>query len=506
MKQRRNVSTVGWVIGLLLVTLFVVWPLGVRGFFISDDGDWMIIRLSAFYQSLREGQFPVRFLGRLNYGYGYPVANFLYPGFLYVGSFIKSFGFSFVDTTKIILAGSVIGASLCLFFWLRRRFSALSSFLGAIGFVFSPYLAFDLYTRGSVGEIVAFFAAALALFSMDRRVLGVFPFAVAFLLTSHNSLALLFFLLICLYGVVTKRKEYWPYVLLGVGMAAFFWLPALFDRRYVVFDAQAIANPASYLIGGNTFFLLNIVPAIAGFLFWRMRKKIGDQTSWFFFFVFVVGVVMSTALSLPLWNLPIMGKLFQFPYRFLSLGLIAGPWLIAWVFDAMAPLPRRRLLILFLILWVVPLWMSMRNIRWVLRPEGYYTTNEATTTVADEYMPRWVSQKPKEHAPERLEFFQGRGVITVTEFSSHRIEAVIDAKEKSIVQINTVYYPGWGIELDGQPVPVDYRNGMGLMRVAVPEGTHQISVEFRETVVRFIADGISIVSGIVAIGMLIVLK
>ena len=102
--------------------------------------------------------------------------------------------------------------------------------------------------------------------------------------------------------------------------------------------------------------------------------------------------------------------------------------------------------------------------------------------------------------------FRGRGVITVTEFSSHRIEAVIDAKEKSIVQINTVYYPGWGIELDGQPVPVDYRNGMGLMRVAVPEGTHQISVEFRETVVRFIADGISIVSGIVAIGMLIVLK
>ena len=66
-----------------------------------------------------------------------------------------------------------------------------------------------------------------------------------------------------------------------------------------------------------------------------------------FLFVFVVGVVMSTALSLPLWNLPIMGKLFQFPYRFLSLGLIAGPWLIAWVFDAMAPLPRRRLLILF---------------------------------------------------------------------------------------------------------------------------------------------------------------
>lgn len=506
MKERRNVSTVIWVIGLLLVALFLVWPLGMRGFFISDDGDWMIIRLSAFYQSLREGQFPVRFLGRLNYGYGYPVANFLYPGFLYVGSLIKSFGFSFVDTTKIILAGSVMGTALCLFFWLRRRFSTLSSFFGSMGFIFSPYLVFDLYTRGSVGEIVAFFAAALALFSMNRQKFWIFPFAVAFLLTSHNSLALLFFLLICLYGVVTKGKEYWPYVLLGAGMAAFFWLPALFDRRYVVFDAQTIANPAAYLIGGNILLLLNIVPAMACFLFWRMKKKTEDQTSWLFFFVFLIGVVMSTSLSLPFWNVSIMGKFFQFPYRFLSLGLIAGPWMIAWVFDEIAPQPRRRLLILFLILWAVPFWMSMRDIRWVLRPEGFYTTNEATTTVADEYMPRWVSQKPNEHAPKRLEFFGGRGVIIVKKFSSHKIEAIIDATEKSIVQINTIYYPGWGIELDGQPVLVDYRNGMGLMRVAVPEGTHHISAEFRETVVRLIADGISVMSGIIAVVMLFLKK
>ena len=270
MKQRRNVSTVGWVIGLLLVTLFVVWPLGVRGFFISDDGDWMIIRLSAFYQSLREGQFPVRFLGRLNYGYGYPVANFLYPGFLYVGSFIKSFGFSFVDTTKIILAGSVIGASLCLFFWLRRRFSALSSFLGAIGFVFSPYLAFDLYTRGSVGEIVAFFAAALALFSMDRRVLGVFPLPLRVFIDEPQFFSAAFFFDLPVWSS-DKRKEYWPYVFWGWD-GGIFWLPALFDRRYVVFDAQAIANPASYLIGGNTFFLLNIVPAIAGFVLANEKK------------------------------------------------------------------------------------------------------------------------------------------------------------------------------------------------------------------------------------------
>jgi hypothetical protein len=65
-----------------------------------------------------------------------------------------------------------------------------------------------------------------------------------------------------------------------------------------------------------------------------------------FFFVFVVGW-LSTALSAAL-ELVIMGSV-----RFrigLSLGLIAGPWLIARVFDAIAPLPA--IAYSFLILWV----------------------------------------------------------------------------------------------------------------------------------------------------------
>src|SRR3989344_3219366 len=70
---------------LLLLMIPSIWFLLLPGFFESDDGEWMIIRFSAFYQALADGQFPVRFLGRLNNGYGYPVADFLYPGFMYLG-------------------------------------------------------------------------------------------------------------------------------------------------------------------------------------------------------------------------------------------------------------------------------------------------------------------------------------------------------------------------------------------------------------------------------------
>ncbi|MBI5019227.1 hypothetical protein HZB58_03065 [Candidatus Gottesmanbacteria bacterium] len=76
---RRRLPVI-WPVLLIGIALFaVLYPLMRPGFFVSDDGEWMIIRLSAFYQSLADGQFPVRYLGRLNNSYGYPVANFLYP-------------------------------------------------------------------------------------------------------------------------------------------------------------------------------------------------------------------------------------------------------------------------------------------------------------------------------------------------------------------------------------------------------------------------------------------
>src|SRR5947207_9662379 len=116
--MKSHTST--WVIFFVLLSVSIVClPLLHKGFFVTDDGDWMIIRLSAFFQSFREGQFPVRFLGRLNNGYGYPVANFLYPGFMYAGSLIHALGISFIHTTKYLLFGSVLTTAVFTYLWLR---------------------------------------------------------------------------------------------------------------------------------------------------------------------------------------------------------------------------------------------------------------------------------------------------------------------------------------------------------------------------------------------------
>ncbi len=60
------------------------------------------------------------------------------------------------------------------------------------------------------------------------------------------------------------------------------------------------------------------------------------------------------------------------------------------------------------------------------------------------------------------------------------------------MQVNTVYYPGWGATLDGVQVRLDYSNMEGLMRIPVPAGEHHLIIAFRETISRFLADIVSL--------------
>src|SRR3990167_5281118 len=127
---------------LLLLVIPAVWFLLLPGFFESDDGEWMVIRFSAFYQSLVDGQFPVRFLGRLNYGYGYPVANFLYPGFMYLAAPLQALGFGFVNSIKIIMIISMLGGGLFAFAWLSKVFDRSSALVGGVFYTYTPYHLF----------------------------------------------------------------------------------------------------------------------------------------------------------------------------------------------------------------------------------------------------------------------------------------------------------------------------------------------------------------------------
>ena len=155
----------------------------------------MVIRFSAFHQALRSGQFPVRFVDRLNNNYGYPVFNYLYPMPFYLAEIPKLIGFNFTQSIKLVFILSTVISAIAMYWALSIKFSPTASLVGSTLYIFSPYRFLDNYVRGSLGEIVSFVFLPLILgciFQVEKGNKKYFPLlsaSVAGLILSHNVIA-----------------------------------------------------------------------------------------------------------------------------------------------------------------------------------------------------------------------------------------------------------------------------------------------------------------------------
>ncbi|MEN9407270.1 MAG: hypothetical protein RLZZ455_486 [Candidatus Parcubacteria bacterium] len=479
-----------------------VMPLFRSGFFVSDDGEWMIIRFSAFYESFRDGQFPVRFLQRLNQGYGYPVANFLYPGFMYLGIPVHILGFSYTDTIKILFGTSVIGSVLFMFLWLRRSFSSLPSLAGSIFYGYAPYHLYDLYKRGSLGELLSLTVAPFLFWQVERRSVMWTSLAIAMLILSHNTLSVFFIgLLVCymLLKMISEKEKresvifIFSSLFLGIGAAAFFWIPSIFDLRYTVFSNITVSDWSQYfssisLVGIGTYIVLTVVLVL---LLRKREKARAHSFVILFLFIGICSAFFATSGSAIFWSvLPV--QFVQFPFRFLSMTIFAVSFLVAFIFSVLKKWESRTVGLILIIAGLFSSWQMLSHVQVTNQPDSYYATNLDTTTVRQEYMPRWVKDIPISWQQEKVITSDGRvQKIIVT---TNSVVFWTNAPHKATYTINKVYFPGWNVTVDGSVVDVSYKNPEGLMRVKVPAGEHKVVAVFKETQIRLISDIISVIS------------
>ncbi len=495
---------------LLLVLLIMpsIWPLFLPGFFPSDDGEWMVIRFSAFYQAFADGQFPVRFLSRLNFGYGYPVANFLYPGFMYLGMPIKILGFGFTDSIKIILSVSMIFSGIFVFFWLRKLFDNLSSFVGAVFYIYAPYHLFDLYKRGSVGEVLALAVVPFILWQIERNSLFWSSFGIALLILSHNTLALMFLGLLILYMLlniyVSKEKKkivriYSLMIIFGLGLSSFFWIPAIFELKYTVFSQTSISDPSQYfssfnLIGVPT----SLILALIIILFSTGKIQIGKhRLTGLMFALTVFSLFFAIEQSRILWGmLPV--SFIQFPFRFLSLTILSVALLSAFVVYVIPKNYKIYLSLILIMIFFISAYPYL-SYKQTTKDDSFYFTNEATTTVQDEYMPKWVKVKPSNHFEKKVEILKGDGEVKDLAYDNKKIDFTFSSQEAARVRINTIYYPGWEAIVSDEKKAISYDNEFGVMDVDLKQGTSKVILSFNETLPRLLADAASIFSFIALI-------
>lgn len=500
----------------LLSVLPAVWaalPLFGKAFIPTHDGEYHIIRFAEFFTMLSSGYPFPRWAPNLNSGYGVPLFNFHYPFPNYIGSLVHLLGWSFVDGVKLTLALGYLGTVTACFFWLKRLFTTRAAVVGTILFSYVPYWFVDIYVRGSVGEVWAICFLFLALLAVEYDNRYILSLAVGGLIVSHNILSMLFLPYLTAY-LFLRRKNYYLWLALGVGLASYFWLPALVERQYVVglntvnyrdhfpdFIQLLIPSWGTGFSGpgfadNEMSFQLGLMPIVifltaGSFLITEKDKRIRRLI-----FGALVGIVLAIVLMLEAsdsaWKaLPFL-QLIQYPWRLLSFLLPAVALFAGYVAGKIKLLPAMLVSVVAIILS----FSYTRPVFYQPRTDQYYLTKkeftDGTSSLGNSFSTQWTPWKSV-RPTNKVEVVTGNGDMTPVAMRPLEYVFDVSARETSTMKVNTLYYPGWVVRIDGKPVPIQFEDE-GIIKFNIESGVHRVRINFFEIPLRKLADTISLVS------------
>src|SRR5579872_5283308 len=105
---------------VLLFGLIATWDLYTHaGFAFTHDGQDHIARIANFYLNLQQGVIVPRWAENLNWGYGHPILEFLYPLPSYIASLFHFLGLSFIDSTKWVFILAEIASGLTMYHFVK---------------------------------------------------------------------------------------------------------------------------------------------------------------------------------------------------------------------------------------------------------------------------------------------------------------------------------------------------------------------------------------------------
>lgn len=520
----------------ILISLPIIYPYLNNGYFPTHDGEWAVIRLADMFRSLRDLQFPVRYSGALNFGYGYPLFNFAYPYPYYTGVLLYfAFG-SFTTAIKSLFVLSVIFSSFFMFYVSNELWkNKIAAFASAAIYIFLPYRILDLFVRGSIGESIALalfpliFFLALRLFEkpFSRVIVISLSLSTAYLIGTHNIMTVLFmpwFAAFILGKIFVEKRfdvlqTFLLSLFLGLGVSAFFWIPAIFEKSNILLSTIPIADRSlyfvtleklfipswgysppteeggfSYNIGvGQVLIIVSLLVSIS-ILFikrnlTRTPKSLLVLSLLLIYFILFLMMFSFTAI---IWKyLPLINEI-NYPWTILSqLGFITA--LCAGYLFTRGKI-FKILVAVAVILAIVEVIPNSKPTEYVNRGDNYYLTNEGTTTSSDELMPLWVKEKPKGRYKDKVEVVEGSATISDLKYNSKSLSFSYDANSDTTFRVNTIYYPGWDVYVDHEKAEIDYNNNLGVMDIKASQYRRKVTMNFNETPIRTVSNIISIVS------------
>ena len=514
---------------ILFVAFLSVWPLFHAGLIPTHDGEYHLIRFFEFDKMIRSGNWYPRWAPDLDFSYGLPLFTFVYPLPNYVASLLHLFGASFLDSVKLVMVVATFVGAIGMYLWAKEFWGKLGGVVGTAVYLFAPYRFVDIYVRGSVGEVMAIgifpiFLWAYTKFVATRKPIY-FALASSFLaltIFSHNILGLMFFaftLAYCAFLIFqSKEKSYIIHntlyiILLGLGLSAIFWLPALMETQFVAglqiyniaqnfpdlfqllfpswgsgFFDNNLTNQMSVQIG-----IVNLlIVFLSFFVFLRSKDKTVRLLFGFFLVLFLVLFLLMLQFTIPLWeHIPLI-HYFQFPWRLLSLVILVCAFLAGGVVQRIKP--KLTALILFILL-IATTYSYTQPAYYMVRSDAYYTTRsnfiDSTNSPGNSFNTIWNitrTQRPKNLFVKNENIM----VTNIQKKSPIDFSATIDAKENTVETVAISYFPNWNVFANGKNIKTFPVNG--LLSFSLIPGTHQYTIVFLQTPLENIATGISFVS------------
>lgn len=527
--------------GLILITLPTLLPFFNSQFFYTQDHIF-IARINQMSTALSDGHFPVRWSPDLRFGE--PLFNFYAPLPYYLGVAIKLLGFNLIWVAKILFILSSILSAITMYVFCRKLFNTKAAFLGTALYIYAPYRAVDLYVRGALSEAFAFVFFPLifyasVLLSEKIKIRGIILLAVSLagLFLTHNVTTLMFLPFLGLWWLYLFIKQRdWKLILpftasfiLGLGLAAFFLLPALFERQFIqtkyltvgYFDFRAhfvafyqffspVFGYGSSLWGpiddmsfqiGLTHWATLALALFVGLIYRENerssstnKKLLGLLTLLGFSFLFSIFIQHNKSAFI--WEaIPLMAFI-QFPWRFLAISIFIVSIIGAVIADHLKG--NFKIIYFILITSVI-----LTNVQY-FHPRNFVEDAFFDKFLKVESMHMGVDLT-KDYFPigvrnERVEYFGSpraiNGEIEVLDFEikTARAEGSINVLSDAFVEMPITYFPGWEVRANNEVINLSEPSIQGLISFKLSKGEYQMDLQLKDTPVRIIGNLISAVS------------
>jgi hypothetical protein len=539
---------------VLVICLLALWPfIGRASLPQETDAELHIFRLAELSLLVRGGEFYPRWAPNFYHGYGYPIFNYYAPLTYYIGLVFELLPvLDAVDGVKAVFVLGLLGAGFGMYGFVRDNWGRPSGYLAAALYVYAPYVQYvDPIARGALAESFSLGVFPLALWALDRlrRQPNWGRWVTAVLLTaavilSHNLMALLFFGLLSgwvVWQTVTRRADspgwgwLWGALGLGLGTAAFFWLPVLLERNAVNLNTLVGAGdnydfrthflswgellaPTLRLDWGATepVFRFNLGLAQwmlggAGLVLLLLRRVKDAGQVLFFALAAALLIFMQLPASTFLWEATPILPFFQFPWRLLGgtvamLAMLAG----AGLASVLARWPKLRgwgtaVAVTFCLLTALPLtqpapWPDFGDVFTFRMSLIEHSGRWLGTTSTADYVPATVDTVPSRNGDLVYGFLVDQPLDRVnraslpanTEVVSEELKPLhfrytVQAPEKFLLRLFLLQFPGWQVRVDGELVEPELGRPEGFIVVPVPAGEHVVEVQFRDTPARQLA-------------------